>query len=496
MIGGWWVKHPRAIQLGISLVLVALPFLVVRFVPISDLPQHAAQIRLLDELLGIESASVELSDYTVRWWAPGNLAYGIFFVWARLLDPVAAARASMATLALLLVLAFHALARARDRAPEHATLASMLVFSISLYWGFVGFLLGAVIFLLLLPTLLAPLDAARPWRSVGVLAAAITAIYFAHSLWLVPAALALLIGAVGVGERPRFRTVVMRMAALSPAVIASLLWLPALRSERAALGFDLGLRYLPISGRLSIDFGCDVLLGGLVGPLEPVLLLLSFAWVALGISRDRAALDRPLAALGSLLLLFALLGPDAYLNTRHMNLRFGFIGGALLLLATPRMPLRDSLRHAIPVVALLVLVASTASAWRDVEDRELRGLSASLAASPAPTRTLGLDYVGMSDVLRTPPFLQLFAWRQALHGGELSFSFAEHRAGIVGLAGSRERSWTPGLEWRADLATVEDLRAFDQVLVVGALPDTLSAELTPLDPESDAPVRLYGVRPR
>ena len=78
-------------------------------------------------------------------------------------------------------------------------------------------------------------------------------------------------------------------------------------------------------------------------------------------------------------------------------------------------------------------------------------------------------------------------------GGELSFSFAEHQAGIVGVAVSRERAWTPGLEWRADLATVEDLRAFDQVLVVGELPPALREALRPLT--DDAPVRLYEVRP-
>lgn len=489
------MKNQRTIQLGISLMLVALPFFAVRFAPISDLPQHAAQIRLLDELLGIETATVELSDYTVRWWAPGNLVYGVFFLWARVLDPIAAARASIATLALLLVLAFHALARARERPTEHATLASLLVFSIPLYWGFVGFLLGAVIFLMLLPRLLAPLDAARPWRSVALLAAAITGIYFTHSLWLVPAALALSLGALPEGELalPPLRTLAMRWASLVPAAILGLLWLPELRAERAALGFDLGLRYLPLTERVRLEFVSDVVLGGLQGPLEPLLVVFLFAWVAIGISRGPRAVDRSLLAMGALLLVFALLGPDAYLNTRHMNLRFGFVGGALLLLATPPMTLRTSLRASLPALALLALTLSTGWAWRDVEDRELRGLTASLSAAPPPTRTLGLDFVGMSDVLRTPPFLQLFAWRQALGGGELSFSFAEHQAGIVGVAVSRERAWTPGLEWRADLATVEDLRAFDQVLVVGELPPTLREALTPLT--DDAPVRLYAVRP-
>lgn len=493
------MKHQRTVQLGISLVFAAFPFLAVSFPPISDLPQHAAQIRLLDELLGIEAATVELSDYTIRWWAPGNLVYGIFFLWARVLDPIAAARASMATLSLLLVLAFHALARARDRPPEHATLASLLVFSISLYWGFVGFMLGAVIFLLLLPRLLAPLDAPpdalRPWRSVGLLAAAITFIYVAHSLWLMPAALALLIGGLREGklEIPPLRALAIRLSALVPAAFLSLLWLPELRAERAALGFDLGLRYLPMADRLSVDFLCDVILGGLREPLEPLLLVFLFAWVALGIARSDGVLDRALLAVGVALLLFALLGPDAYLNTRHMNLRFGFVGGALLLLATPRMPVRESIRQVLPGLALLVLVISTASSWRTVEARELRGLPESLTLDPRPARVLGLDYVGMSDAVRTPPFLQLFAWRQALYGGELSFSFAEHQAGIVGFAAPRERTWTPGLEWRADLATVEDLRAFDQVLVVGELPASLRDALTPLT-DADAPVRLYSVR--
>ncbi len=483
----------RSVQLGLSLALVLIPFLFVTFVPVSDLPQHAAQIRLLDELLGLEHATVELEHYTVRWWAPGNLVYGIFFLWARVLAPVAAARASMATLALLFVAALHFLSRSRERPPEHATLASLLVFSVSLYWGFVGFLLGAAAFLIALPTLLAPLSSAHPLRSLALLAAAIGGVYFTHSLWLVPASIALLLGAWQRDGRPTPRDVGFRALALVPAAVASLLWLPALRAERAASGFELGVRYLPLSERLSLEFLSDVLLGGLEGPIEPLLLVLLAAWVILAISRREGPVDRPLSILGALLLLFALLGPDAYLNTRHMNLRFGFVGGALIALASPALALRARLRQLLPAAALATLAISTTWAWRDVQARELDGLAASLALDPEPSRTLGLDYVGMSEVIRTPPFLQLFAWRQALHGGEVSFSFAEHQAGIVGASDARPSSATPGLEWRADLAHVEDLRAFDHVLVVGALPDELAPALL-LMSEPDTRVRLYRVR--
>src|SRR5262249_41877203 len=61
--------------------------------------------------------------------------------------------------------------------------------------------------------------------------------------------------------------------------------------------------------------------------------------------------------------------------------------------------------------------------WRQFDTHELTGLSGSLAALPNEPRLLGLDYRRQSPWRKGSPFLQDFAYGQALRGGELNFSF-------------------------------------------------------------------------
>ncbi len=55
--------------------------------------------------------------------------------------------------------------------------------------------------------------------------------------------------------------------------------------------------------------------------------------------------------------------------------------------------------------------------------------------------------------------MQAFAYAQAIQGGRLSFSFAEHYNGIV--VTDSIGDWTPSLEWGAELVRFEDFDSFD-----------------------------------
>jgi hypothetical protein len=149
------------------------------------------------------------------------------------------------------------------------------------------------------------------------------------------------------------------------------------------------------------------------------------------------------------------------------NVRFAFVAGILMLLAMPRPPVRAALAQVVPVVVSVVFAATTCAAWIAFDRVELDGLGASLRAVPRPARVIGLDFVKRTDLLDGDPFFQAFAWRQALYGGELSFTFAEHQSGIVSLRRRRPREWTPGLEWFAERVSLRDLSHFDLALVVG-----------------------------
>src|SRR5262245_39993679 len=60
----------RAILWAACALLLAVPFLCVRFPPVTDLPQHLAQVRLLHETLADPA-----SPYRVQWLTPYALGY-------------------------------------------------------------------------------------------------------------------------------------------------------------------------------------------------------------------------------------------------------------------------------------------------------------------------------------------------------------------------------------------------------------------------------------
>ncbi len=464
-----WTRE-RVIWLAISLSAALLPFTLVTFPPAADLAQHAAQIRLLDEQLGLAPETTPREQYEVRWWAPNSLVYAVLFATSRVLAPIPAARTALALLALLLVLAIHDLARRRGRPPEHAALASTLVFSLSLYWGFVAFLLGAALFLLSLERALAPPDPAHRARDVAVLGALTTLVYAAHALWL--PALALAVALAPLVERRPIRPELPRALAFAPPLLHALIWFPRLTAERAET-FELAARWAPWSERVAPGWWVDALYGGLRGTMEPAVAAIVIGWALLGLAlpreRDeRGGIDVGLLTLGAVLLAFIAVAPDSYMNTVAFGRRFGFVAGALVLLAAPRPPLRPVLSRALSGAVVGFFALTTAAAWVVVDREELSGLAESTRVAPGPARVVGLDFLQASQVLDGVPFLQEFAWRQALYGGELNFSFAEHRTCIVGVRETPRHPWTQSLETMAQRVTPRDLTYFDLALVAGS----------------------------
>src|SRR5262245_19959173 len=128
---------PRGTRLSLALATaacLALPFLVVRFPLITDLPQHVAQIRLLVDTVGHPD-----SPDTVQWFTPYALVYSLLGVAWTTVGPLHAGRVAMLAIGFLWVAAIHLLAASRGRSPAAATLASALFFSHVMYWGFYNF---------------------------------------------------------------------------------------------------------------------------------------------------------------------------------------------------------------------------------------------------------------------------------------------------------------------------------------------------------------------
>ncbi|MBF5041845.1 hypothetical protein FGE12_05540 [Aggregicoccus sp. 17bor-14] len=489
-----WARRRPALLL-LSAALVALPFLVVTFPPVTDLPQHVAQVRLLHEALGAHGAGP--SPYRIQPFTPYWSVYVLLTgLWA-LLPPLQVGRIGVLALGLLWVGGVHALAWRRGRAAEAAVLASLPFFNHTLYWGFCSFLVGWPVFLLWLQRVSRP-----PARTVGTWlahAALAALLFWSHALWFAAGGLTLAMQWALQHRGRDWRSVLLQGSAVLPTAGLALWWYPQL-AER---GFDSPTAWF--SGfyqRLSLGWMSNATFGGLHDTIEGPLFLALLAWLGVGLWQARrelrARVDVPL--LGTALLLFALVLvlPNEHSNTIRLAERWMPFSAALFLLALPAPRLRPHARAAVALGLSLLLSVATALAWHRFERRDLAGLPAALAALPEHPRVLGLDFLRTSSSVKGRPFLQTFAYAQVLRGGELAFSFADFAPSPVVYRDTGRRTWTKGLEWYAARVKPADLERFDYVLL-GASPkdqDTVPGRWPSLVPvTTEGRWRLYRVVP-
>jgi hypothetical protein len=482
----------RALLAAASGVLVALPFLVVRFPPITDLPQHVAQIRLLLETIGHPA-----SPYTIQWFTPYALVYGVIgAAWAAV-GPLAAGRVAMLGIGLLWMAAIHGLAAARGRSPAAATLASALFFSHNVYWGFYNFVFTWPIFLLWLYLTTGKRARRTGGTDLAALLGCAALLYMSHILWLAVAILWLVLS--GFAFRVPVAVLALRLTSVTPVLVGAALWYPHL----AARGFRSPTMWGPsplvrVTPRWLVSAG----LGGLTGPIEGLVLGGIALWLVAGFwgcrrpDRARGAIDREWLLAAGLLLVLALLLPIQHTNTIRFAERWAPCAIILALLAVPAPRIRPLLQRGVAVGLLGILTLTTAAVWRTFERANLAGLQAALDALPARPRVIGLDYVGSTPLLNGRPFLQTFAYAQVIHGGTLNFSFAEFAPSLVVYADRRRVPWAPNLEWFPERVRPGDFLYFDYALINGG-PDLHRSvpERFPVMPVTTSGTwRLYATR--
>ena len=480
----WWL-------FAVTAPLLALPLLLVRYPPVTDLPQHVAQVRLFLEALRQSGGG----PYAIQWFTPYALVYALLGgLWA-LLGPENAGRAGVVVLGLLWAGGVHGLAGRRGRAPEAAVLASLLFFSHITYWGFLSFLMGWPAFLLWLDRTTRPPPRAA-WAEASVALGLAALLYTAHALWFA-AALAW-VGLQAVTRQVPLRRSLWRALGVAPVAVGAAIWYPHL----AQRGFTSAPTWvIPPHLRLLPPWWVDAGLGGLRGSLEPAVFVAFALWAGLGLwqhrGRLRAAVDRPLLTCAGLLLLLGLVLPDKYSNTISFAGRWVPPGLALLLLGLPAPELRPLLRRSFAVGLAVAFVGATALRWLEFDAVELEGLRESLARLPPEQRVLGLDFHTRSPIVKGRPFLQTFAYAQVLRGGQVYFSFAEFAPSLVVFAQRREVPWPERLNWYPERIRPRDLGYFDAVLAAGDAQQhawLVAHGLVPVTPEPTL-WRLYRVPP-
>lgn len=453
------LHRQRFVIAALVCLLAAVPFLVVKFPPITDLPQHAAQVRLFGEAFGHPD-----SPYRIQWLTPYNLVYTVLGASWLVFGPENAGRIGMLLIALLWIVMLHFLAARLRRPAPAAVLASLLFFGHILYWGFYQFALGWPLFIGFLLLLKARFRShtASVLSFIGIW----LALYFTHILWFLLALFWLGVNHLFLQRDPK--GLLLRGAGAVPFLALAAAWFPTL----AARGFKSETIWATTPfERLLPGWLVDASFGGLRGSVEYVFFGLLVAWILWAWLSNRGEfkrqVDRELLIIGGLFFLLALILPDKQANTIRFCQRWLPPALGFLLLGLPEVKAQKKVLTAAAFSVLAAFIALTALNWTAFERDELSGLRQSLAALPLKPRLIGLSYVEESDFVRGRPFIQVFSYAQVYRGGELNFSFADFAPSLVVYRRPRVPPWTSGLEWFPEQVTRSDLAFFDFALVSG-----------------------------
>lgn len=475
-------------------VLLAIPFLVVTFPPITDLAQQTAQIRLF-----VDAVTHPETPYRVQWLNPNGLSYLVLGLSWALFPPLAAGRLAMLGIGLSWVAALFLLARRRGRPLSAVVLASLFFFNHVVVWGFYSFAIGLPVFVLWL--LLTSRDPERSPRADLLLhAGGGLLLYLAHALWFAAGGSWLVVW--GLVSRWPPGVWVRRLGSQVPVVALGVAWF--LRVSETSFSTPALWRTLPWQ-RLAPSELREAVLGGIQGPLEGIVLLVVLGWLLLALVGGRLpgparregspGVDRMLLAAAVLFALLYLLLPDKYTSTIQFAQRWLPAAAAFAVLAAPPLPVRPLLARASALVLLAAFSFGVAATWIGFEREELAGLEASLEALPEGSRVLGLSFLKSSPRIYGAPFIQTFAYAQVAKGAELNFTFALFPSSLVVYDEVPERPWAEGLEWFPENASGPDLAYFDYVLASGSQPTHQAIAARPeLVPVQDQGAwRLYRV---
>jgi hypothetical protein len=165
-------------RLFVTAVLLSIvPMWFGRYLPMVDLPGHAAVIAALQEIAAGNQTFTAAFD--ARWTSPYMLAYALFYAAAKVLPATVAAKliVSLAIAATPLLTA--ALLRAAGADERWKWLAIPASYSYAFYWGFISFILAVPLALLLL-ILTIRFDAAVSLKRGLIIAATTIVLFYSH----------------------------------------------------------------------------------------------------------------------------------------------------------------------------------------------------------------------------------------------------------------------------------------------------------------------------
>lgn len=483
----------RLLWLAISVACV-FPLFKVQYLPIQDLPQHLAAIRVLhdfdDAALGF-SQYFELqllrTQYLTVYFAVHLLAY--------VLDLELAMRVVAALVLVSVPWSLRALLHALGRDGRMGLLAFPLAYNAHFLLGFLNFI-GAIALLFFGLALAVRMrvahEAGASIKRAGVQLALIAlACFYTH---IVPFAL-LGLGVFAIACGRELRKTLSRLVPLVPSGLAALAWLKTSAAGEATLAAAQGgsagkrvdkapaeslLREAPhwLTDILAREDDRTLLQAWAVLML---LALLATLIVAILRARRRAAgpadalvrsLARRLYALAPLCVLLYFVTPSSYDWIWPIAQRFPLLAALCLIVwvaPLPRIP--ANLVAAAAFVIACACFHHAGSAFGMFSRMEVGDFDRALSAIPEGKRVAGLIYGRGSRQVAFSPFIHFVAYYQARKGGAVMFTFADFPQSPFRFRDdNRPPRVPPRWEWTPERVRAQDLAWYDYVLVRGQSP--------------------------
>jgi hypothetical protein len=452
----------------VAVMLSVAPLWIGPYLPLIDLPQHAAQVTALRQLWSGDPSFNEL--FQVNWFTPYLLGYLLLYGLTAAL-PITVATTLLVSVAVAAIPALTGrLLKVAGGDEGLKWLAIPCSFSFAFYWGFLSFIVAAPLVLVFLIQTVRFVAAPTVWRAVAIACFSLL-LFFCHIIVLGFASLAALAYIVGAHYRD-WKTLTLRLLPYAAPVPIIGVWLAITYQTEAAVE----------SGPIvwgSIAYRLTLLLAQPAGHEDflsavPSVLLVTTGVVLLPrltgatFSRDPR---RWLPFVAGLLIF--LVAPHYLLGTAYFYQRLGVFLVPLWLMAWDASHLRRRLDWAAMSIVGYWVLASSARFVTFA--RETESFSNVVAAMEPGRRVAAMVVDNASPRFALPVYLHFPAWYQATHGGVVDFNFAEfhpqmvrYRPG-VGPRISETAAWYPtAFEWDRNGGDLYDYFVVKSVVDVSA----------------------------